>query len=281
MSRCLMATREAVTSGKHLHVEEGFMRFVKRNMWGWVTGLVVTMIVSGVGFEAGQSRLKYGQSVHAQARKVKVAQSLPRYVPPRFGSPSARMGGGTRGLKSNILKVTALAPDHIGLTATDQPSLYWYLSQATPLPVELTISANRAIEPLLETRLKSPLSSGIQRVQLADYNVRLVPGVVYRWYVSVIHDLEQRSRDVVTSGVILREDTPEGLRARLDKADKGRKPHIYAEAGFWYDAVLAISELIDAAPRNMELRQQRAALMEQVGLREREAAAFDRQSPGR
>ncbi|ETX01075.1 MAG: hypothetical protein ETSY1_08745 [Candidatus Entotheonella factor] len=251
------------------------MKIVKSNMWVWAAGLAFTMVVSSVGFEAEQRWRISAPSAHAQARNTEPSKALPRYVPPQFSSPTGRMGGGTRGLKTNTLKVSALAPDHIGLTGNDQPSLYWFLSQSTPLPVELTISASRAIEPLLETRLRPPLSSGIQRIKLSDYNVRLAPGVVYRWYVSVINDLEQRSRDVVTSGVIRRQETPQALRVRLAQADKSRTPHLYAEAGFWYDAVLAISELIDAAPRNMDLRQQRAALMEQVGLRE--AAAFDRQ----
>jgi hypothetical protein len=34
----------------------------------------------------------------------------------------------------------------------------------------------------------------------------------------------------------------------------------------WYDAVAAISEMIDAAPQDQALRKQRAALLSQVGL---------------
>jgi hypothetical protein len=42
----------------------------------------------------------------------------------------------------------------------------------------------------------------------------------------------------------------------------------------WYDAIAALSERIEAAPNDTDLRRQRAALLEQVGLRE--AAEFDR-----
>ena len=41
---------------------------------------------------------------------------------------------------------------------------------------------------------------------------------------------------------------------------------IYAEAGLWYDALAAVSEMIERAPDNRELRRQRAALLAQVGL---------------
>jgi hypothetical protein len=43
-------------------------------------------------------------------------------------------------------------------------------------------------------------------------------------------------------------------------------PHLYAEAGLWYDALAATSDLIDAAPHDVGLRQRRAALLEQVEL---------------
>ena len=45
-------------------------------------------------------------------------------------------------------------------------------------------------------------------------------------------------------------------------------PSIYAESGIWYDAIMAISELIEASPKDMNLRKQRAGLLEQVGLPE-------------
>ena len=48
---------------------------------------------------------------------------------------------------------------------------------------------------------------------------------------------------------------------------------LYAEAGLWYDALSSLSDLIEATPDNPGLRQQRAALLKQVGLTD--AAASD------
>ena len=42
----------------------------------------------------------------------------------------------------------------------------------------------------------------------------------------------------------------------------------YAEAGVWYDAIMAITDRIRANPANKELREQRAAFLDQVGLSE-------------
>ncbi len=51
----------------------------------------------------------------------------------------------------------------------------------------------------------------------------------------------------------------------MTKADAPRR---YAEAGVWYDALMAISDLMQSNPADMELRQQRASLLEQGGLAE-------------
>ena len=51
-------------------------------------------------------------------------------------------------------------------------------------------------------------------------------------------------------------------------------PGIYAEAGLWYDAIGALSRLIERNPGDAGLRAMRAGLLEQIGLPA--AAAYDR-----
>jgi len=46
----------------------------------------------------------------------------------------------------------------------------------------------------------------------------------------------------------------------------GETPAIYAAQGFWYDAIAALSQLIDSNPGDKTLREQRADLLEQVRL---------------
>jgi hypothetical protein len=61
---------------------------------------------------------------------------------------------------------------------------------------------------------------------------------------------------------------PDTLSARLKSVESGRAPFIYAEEGYWYDALWEISRMIEASPKDADLRQQRASLLEQVGLSE-------------
>jgi hypothetical protein len=194
------------------------------------------------------------------------AADAPVYKPPSRGAPGGRVGGGTRGPQGNVFVLSVLAPDHSGFTTSEQPSLYWFISGPTSLPVELTLMDPQGIQPILETRVPAPVKPGVQRVRLADYNVRLAPGAAYRWFVAVVPDADRRSKDILAGGAIERIETPEALKAKLAQASKQDLPSVYAEAGIWYDALGAISDLIEAAPQNQELRKQRAAMLAQVGL---------------
>jgi uncharacterized protein DUF928 len=187
------------------------------------------------------------------------------YKPPLRGAPGGRVGGGTRGT-ANVFMLSALAPDHMGLTASEQPSLYWFISSATSLPVELAIMDPQGVKPLFERRLAGPVEKGVHRIDLAELGVRLTPGVAYRWSVTVIPDASRRSRDILAAATIERADVPTEIRAKLAQTRKEEQAAVYAEAGFWYEALASISELIERAPADTALRQQRIELLSQVGL---------------
>ena len=190
------------------------------------------------------------------------------YKPPLRGAPRGRIGGGTRGVGSEVIVLSVMAPDHAGLTASDQPSLYWQISTSTSLPVELTIMDPRRIEPVLETRLPAPIQAGLHRVRLADHGVRLDPEVPYRWYVAVVVDPDRRAKDVLAGGVIERVAPSAELHQRIASAPKEQVAAVYAGGGLWYDALTAASDLVEATPGDPVLRRERAALLTEVGLRD-------------
>jgi hypothetical protein len=210
----------------------------------------------------------------AQAPK-KTAAEVPVYYPPFRGAPSRSVSGGTRGPASDLLVLAALAPEHIGLTTREQPVLYWYLSKTAAIRLEFTLNQEGVFEPLLEISLDAPTAAGIQALSLADHGIRLEPGKTYQWFVALIPDPEHRSQDILASGAIQRIIPSADLSQKLAGTDASRLVFTYAEADIWYDAVEAISQLIAADPDNGSLRQQRAALTEQVNLPE--VAGFDRQ----
>jgi hypothetical protein len=205
-------------------------------------------------------------------RQVLIAQADPEraareaattfaYTPPLRGAPATRVGGGTRSIGSRTLTLSALAPNETGFTTNDKPTVYWYVSEPLNTPVELTLTTseplNDAVPPALELTLQPPIAKGVHALRLADHGVTLKPGIEYQWFVAVVNNPAQRSNDVVAGG---------GIK-RIAVADATKD-------GIWYDSIDQLSRLISANPRDSKLRQQRAALLEQVGLRE--AAAFDR-----
>src|SRR5262249_29614766 len=131
---------------------------------------------------------------------------------------------------------------------------------------EFTLIDSQGVQPILETRIPAPVQAGVHRIRLSDYNIRLAPGIAYRWFVAVVPDADRRSRDILAGGGLERVEMPAGLKAKLAQAPKSDLPSIYAEAGMWDDTVAGISELIEAPPHDPALRQQRTALLAQVGL---------------
>ena len=197
----------------------------------------------------------------------KAAADAPVYKPPLRGAPGGRVGGGTRGTgQEPAFVLSVLAPNHTGLTVSEQPSLFWFISSTSSYPVELTLVDPGKTDPLLELKVNPPVKAGVHRVSLKDHNIRLAPGVSYQWYVAVVPDNNRRSKDILAGGSIERVASPAELTTKLSQASKSQVPALYAEAGMWYDALGAIGDLIEQSPQDTALVNQRSALLRHVGL---------------
>jgi len=229
------------------------------------TSLTVLVVTAASALALAAHAADADRLVVAQADTEKPANDSAAfsYKPPLRGAPATRVGGGTRSLGSRTFTVSVLAPNETGLTTRDKPTIYWYVSETLNSPVELTLTTTDPVKdaatPSLEIMLQPPISKGVHALRLADHGITLKPGVEYQWFVAVVTNPAQRSGDIIAGGAI----------ERLAGAG-------HARDGVWYDTIDQLSQLISANPANPRLRQQRAALLEQVGLRE--AAAFDRDS---
>lgn len=170
------------------------------------------------------------------------AQGLLIYKPPYTGAPSARIGGGTRGLTLSDSKIQLLAPKHTSLTGQAQPVLYWYLAEASQQWLEVALLEAGSDQPILK-RLVPAFSSGLQSLALADFDVILEPGRDYQWSVTVTNEAESAKQETYVASI--RYEIPAVPLTGVEKL---------AEAGYWYDA---LQQLIEAhSPRANELLSQ-------------------------
>jgi len=213
--------------------------------------------------------LAWGSSAVAEkfTPTFKENQSAPVYKPPLRGAPKNRVGGGVRGTGTASSFLTVLAPEHTGLTLKEQPTLYWYLSSPVKVSLELSIIDDERLQTLVEQRIEPSQGEKIQHIRLTELDVQLKPGIEYRWNVALISNLEQRSNDTVSSASIKRVSAPHDLQGKLSQPNPADSPGILAEAGFWYDAFEAVSELIEQHPEQTQFHQHRATLLEQVNLK--------------
>jgi hypothetical protein len=190
-----------------------------------------------------------------------------KYRPASTGTPSVRLTGGSRGTGDASVILDVLAPEDVGLTTQEQPSLFWYQSKPAKAKFELTLLQEDRLEPLVQVSGEHALQTGIQRLRLSEHNAKLAVGVEYQWVVALITDPDNRSSDLVASGVIKRIEPPAALKRQIESASRASLAGVYAEAGIWYDALSSLTDQIEAAPANKALQEARADLLRQAGLK--------------
>ncbi|MCP4700217.1 MAG: DUF928 domain-containing protein [Gammaproteobacteria bacterium] len=202
-----------------------------------------------------------------------IAGDKPTYNPPNLGIPTRRVGGGTRGAATQPPKLAVLATEYTGPTISARPALYWWVSKPVNVPVEFMVTEAspqdpELVMPLLEMQIASA-RAGIHALPPVN---SLKTDVEYEWSVALVMDEKQRSQDIIASGTIKRIKFSANLSRRIKGAAKRKLPHIYAEAGLWYDAIAALFELIAENPDDSSLKETRAYLFEREGLKQ--VAAF-------
>jgi hypothetical protein len=235
-----------------------------------VTVIALCLTLTSSAAYADEKAAADKAATKADAAKSEPAKTtlMPMFKPTNLGAPMTRLGGATRSATGPVPRTEALVPEVAGHTLQAQPVLYWYLAGKTDERIDFALIGVDPINPMLEVTLKSPFEPGIQRIRLADHDVKLLPGLDYQWFVRVVPNPDQRLYDRVVGGGIQRVEPSAELDAKLAAAPQGDAHYALAEAGIWYDALDSLSVQIDASPENENLRAQRAALFDQVGLEE-------------
>src|SRR5262249_9720599 len=93
------------------------------------TSSILAALLVVLATRPGAAQDKKNGAQPSQSKERSNTASMPVYKPPLRGAPGGRVGGGTRGSGSvrDVFILSALAPDHMGLTVAEQPSLYWFI----------------------------------------------------------------------------------------------------------------------------------------------------------
>ncbi|WP_027133565.1 DUF928 domain-containing protein [Geminicoccus roseus] len=160
----------------------------------------------------------------------------------RFGAPKTRIQGGTRSVADKPAPMVLLS-EETALAATAQPDLYWFLSRASGLRIDLSLTPVGAAAPVLQQVMKRGAGAGVHRLALAEQGVSLDPSTDYVFAATLVPDPTMRTADLSARGTLRYQP-----HAGFDDARAA------AAEGYWIDAF----DLADPATR--------ALLLDEVGL---------------
>jgi hypothetical protein len=191
------------------------------------------------------------------------------FRPPASGIPSRMGGGGSRNPSSSCISSgqvlpTALVPvsSFGGITQEPYPQISWYLPPNRAEGVEIIIFNEQDQEVYSTWYALKPTASPQQNLanpqpsQLLDQgkimslqippNAGINPleiGKLYRWEVSLICDMNNRTRDIPTGGYIQRIPPKEGLNTQLEQATPPDQAVLYANAQLWYETLATVIKM--------------------------------------
>jgi hypothetical protein len=215
---------------------------------------------------------------------------LPR--PPYRGVAGHRRGVASRGGCETVTQpVTALAPEYAselspaelntvpektgpapqvwGITAADRPTFWFYIpyskNSIQAIAFMLWDESHPPTQPRYRTTL-APRPSGIIGITLPPEIAPLQASKTYRWILKLTMNCTV-AQSIFVEGQVQRQLLSQPLSHQLTQATAPDKVALYAENGFWYDAVTALAELRRSQPQDADLIENWTTLLDAVGLK--------------
>jgi hypothetical protein len=186
--------------------------------------------------------------------------------PPNPSRPSGPTGSsGTRGgcEASGDTSLTPLAPvSHVGRTTAIRPTFAWFVPEAKAYPVKFYLYeySNEGKGDLIE-QIDLQSKPGIMQLQLPETSPELKVGQKYSWQVALICKANRPSADLIAEAVVEVAAMPDSLKSTLAKTtDTLKRSQLYAQAGFWYDAMAETLKDAKAKPFQLNLLNELAQL---------------------
>ncbi len=186
--------------------------------------------------------------------------------------------------------LTLITPEDGGRTANAQPTLYWYLYDQ---PKQMPSSTNKPDHPVNETdetthtidsqdcfvgqlriiltedqkdiktifQTKLTIKGGLSSFKL-PIAASLQPSKSYRWEITLPDQQNELEDDVIVSGWIMYSPPEVSLQKFLMRALTIRdRAKIYAEAGYWFEAIDGYTRWLKTNPKDFNARNSRNEIL--------------------
>jgi len=207
-----------------------------------------------------------GQPITQRGRVRFVGPSEDNLSSPNYGR--GRKGDGRVTWDTANIKLTALVPESlIGRTVSEYPVFFSYLPKTAAQLADFYL-VDEEENLIYETTLKINNAPGVMSVSIpANKNVPpLEAGKNYRWSIALVCYPDDRSTDVVATGIVRRVELSADILRELDVADPRQKTVIYAENGIWQDALGTLAAARRANPNDTDLAADWESLLDSVKL---------------
>ena len=191
-----------------------------------------------------------------------------------YGLPTHRRDGGSRGIRKHNL-VALIPKKTLGVNASDSPKLFFYVPKINNQKTLEFVLRNQQDELIYEAFLTTK-GEGIISIDIPlQVQADLVKNDAnYHWYLSIIHDPEQRSRDVVVEGWMRQSQIDTIERQKLAQVNSVERAEMYHQKGFWYDALSVLANNYQSEAERPLIRAKWSELLTSVGLSEVASAPF-------
>lgn len=164
-----------------------------------------------------------------------------------------------------------------GLTANDHPTLWFDLPDSQDsidrIDFSLRDGDNPASKTIYQTSIQQPKQSGLIKFSLPQTSSDLSIDKLYKWELKLImkptvdrQNKPSKVKEISVTGWIQRKSLNSELIDRINRSNPHQQATLYAENGFWYDALSALAQLRRDFPQNPAIRQDWVNLLESVDL---------------
>jgi hypothetical protein len=196
-------------------------------------------------------------------------------APPDLGAPKGRTGGGaSRGTCPQAQTMRAVLPRDSNraydLTALDHPTLWFYLPERPDPNAQMEFVLQDAADHYVykTTFIQPNGSAGLISINVPESAAPLTTGAVYNWTLSIQCNPNRPSQMSFIRGAIQRVAVIPNLSSSPLSTDHTIKARLYAQQGYWSDAITILAQALQTQPLNPSATQLWKDLLARSGVTE-------------